>query len=168
HGRYYHATDVTISPRPVQRELPIWFGGRSEPAYRRIGRSGDGWLASFLTADELADGVARIRVNAAAAGRAIDEDHYGVILSVCVAKNVEAARALAAPTLRRFRPDVDVEQLSIFGSPDDCVRRIEAYLNAGASKFVLRPACPPELLSDQLDQIAREVAPRFDRTMVAV
>lgn len=166
-GRYYQTTDVTISPRPVQRELPIWFGGRSEPAYRRIGRSGDGWLASFLTTAEFAAGAARIRANAQLAGRAIDEDHYGVILSVCVAGSVEQAKAMAAPTLRRFRPDVDVDQLSVFGTPDDCVRRIDAYLAAGASKFVLRPACPPEQLSSQLDLIAREVAPRFDRTMAA-
>jgi len=168
HGRYYQATDVTIAPRPAQRVLPIWFGGRSEAAYRRIGRSGDGWLASFLTADELADGAAQIRREAAAAGRAIDADHYGVILSTCVAHSVEEARSLAAPVLRRFRADVDVEQVSVFGTPDDCAARIGAYLRAGASKFVLRPACPPELLASQLETIAREIAPRFDLTMAMV
>lgn len=168
HGRFYNLTDVTITPRPAQHSLPIWFGGRSEPAYRRIGRSGDGWLASFLTTEEFADGAARIRANAAGAGRSIDDDHYGVILTICLAGSAEAARRLAAPSLRRFRPDVDIDQLSAFGTPDDCAARIEAYLRAGASKFVLRPACPPELLSSQLDLIARDVAPRFDRTMVAV
>ena len=167
-GRYYQMTDVTIAPRPAQRILPIWFGGRSEAAYRRIGRSGDGWLASFLTTEEFADGAERIRANAAAAGRDIDEDHYGVILSVTIATSVEQARQLAAPALRRFRPDVDIERLSIFGTPDDCSARIDEYLRAGASKFVLRPACPPDQLSAQLDIIAREIAPRFDRTMATV
>src|SRR5438067_415910 len=84
----------------------IWLSDRSEGAYRRIGRLGDGWLASFLTTAEFAEGAERIRANAAAAGRAIDEDHYGAILSVCVAGSLEEARALAAPGLRRLRPDV--------------------------------------------------------------
>ena len=167
HGRYYHASDVTISPRPMQRELPVWFGGRSPAAFRRLGRSGDGWLASFLTTAEFAEGAAAIRREAAAAGRAIDEDHYGAILSVCIADSVDEAQALAAPALRRFRPDVEVADLSIFGTPDDCAARIAAYVAAGASKFVLRPACPPAQIGRQLDLIAREIAPRFDRTMVA-
>ena len=47
-----------------------------------------------------------------------------------------------------------------------CAARIAAYLEAGCSKFVLRPACPPEQIPAQLDLIAREIAPRFDRTMV--
>jgi probable F420-dependent oxidoreductase len=165
HGRYYHVSDVTIAPRPVQKALPVWFGGRSEAAYRRVGRSGDGWLASFLTTQEFAAGAAAIRRHAAAAGRSIDEDHYGVILSTTVARSVEEAKELAGPFLRRFRPDAATEDLSAFGTPDDIARRIEAYLEAGASKFVLRPACPPEQILDQLELLGREVAPRFDRTM---
>lgn len=167
HGRFYNCTDVTLTPRPVQRTLPVWFGGRSEPAFRRVGRSGDGWLASFLTPAEFAEGASRIRANAEAADRRIDDDHYGVILSTCVAGSAEEARGLAAPALRRFRPDVSVEQVSAFGTPDDCAERIGEYLRAGASKFVLRPSCPPELLSAQLNTIAREIAPRFDGAMVA-
>ena len=165
HGRYYHVSDVTITPRPVQKSLPVWFGGRSDAAYRRIGRSGDGWLASFLTTEEFAAGAAAIRRHAAAAGRSIDEDHYGVILSTTVARTTAQAKELAGPFLRRFRPDAAAEELSAFGTPEDVARRIEAYLAAGASKFVLRPACPPDQLLDQLDLLGREVAPRFDRTM---
>ncbi|HEY7294973.1 MAG TPA: LLM class flavin-dependent oxidoreductase, partial [Dehalococcoidia bacterium] len=168
HGRYYHLSDVTITPRPVQASLPVWFGGRSEAAYRRVGRSGDGWLASFLTSGEFAEGAAAIRRYATAAGRTIDDDHYGVILSTCVARTAEEAREIAAPFLRRFRPDVATEELSAFGTPDDCARRIATYLEAGASKFVLRPACPPERLHEQLELLAREVALRFDRTMAPV
>ncbi len=168
HGRYYHVSDVTIAPRPVQNALPVWFGGRSEAAYRRVGRSGDGWLASFLTTDEFAQGAAAIRRHAAAANRAIDDDHYGVILTTCVARSKDEAAELAGPYLRRFRPDVPTEAVSIFGTAEDCARRIAAYLEAGASKFVLRPACPPDRLLDQLDVLARNVAPRFDGTMAAV
>jgi probable F420-dependent oxidoreductase len=33
-----------INPMPVQRPIPIWFGGAAEPALRRAARLGDGWM----------------------------------------------------------------------------------------------------------------------------
>ena len=45
-GRYYRAEAMGMDPKPVQRGgPPIWLGGGSEAALRRIGRLGDGWLA---------------------------------------------------------------------------------------------------------------------------
>src|SRR5579875_1243785 len=85
HGRFYHTTDVTIAPRPLQRDLPVWFGGRSEAAFRRTGRLGDGWLASFLTPEEFAHGVTAIKRAAAEAGRELEDDHYGMIISTSIA-----------------------------------------------------------------------------------
>lgn len=165
-GRYYHLSDVTITPRPDRRALPIWFGGRSDAAYRRVGRLGDGWLASSVTPDEYAQGAERIRAHAADAGRRIDEDHYGIIIPICLAETEEAALALAAPRFLRLRADADPVRLSALGTPDDCAGRIEEYLRAGASKFVLRLTCPPESALDQLEAIANEIAPRFDATMI--
>jgi probable F420-dependent oxidoreductase len=46
-GKHYQATAMAMEPKPPQgRALPIWIGGNSEAAYRRVGRLGDGWLAS--------------------------------------------------------------------------------------------------------------------------
>ena len=46
-GKYFTVEDVTILPRPWQKNgLPIWIGGRSEAALKRTGRLGDGWLVS--------------------------------------------------------------------------------------------------------------------------
>src|SRR5436190_18465895 len=44
---YYPTVAMSMEPKPPQgARLPIWVGGNSEPAYRRVGRLGDGWLAS--------------------------------------------------------------------------------------------------------------------------
>ena len=43
-GTWHTIVDAGINPRPVQRAIPIWFGGWSEPMIRRIVRTGDGWL----------------------------------------------------------------------------------------------------------------------------
>ena len=46
-GRWHKITDAGLNPLPVQRPIPIWFGGGAEPVMRRIGRLGDGWIPMF-------------------------------------------------------------------------------------------------------------------------
>ena len=53
-------TEMTMSPPPV-RPIPIWFGARSEAAFRRMLRIGDGWHGSQLTPDQAAPIVAQLR-----------------------------------------------------------------------------------------------------------
>src|SRR6476619_4062686 len=42
-GKYYRLSGASISPRPVQPDLPMWIGGASEAAVRRTARYGTGW-----------------------------------------------------------------------------------------------------------------------------
>ena len=42
-GRFDRIERGNINPRP-KRRIPIWFGGFSEPAFRRAGRIGDGFI----------------------------------------------------------------------------------------------------------------------------
>ncbi|HEV8583439.1 MAG TPA: LLM class F420-dependent oxidoreductase [Methylomirabilota bacterium] len=70
-GPNYQVTAMAMEPKPPQgRRLPIWIGGLSEPAYRRVGRLGDGWLASRITdAASARSAFDSIRRHAEAAGR---------------------------------------------------------------------------------------------------
>jgi probable F420-dependent oxidoreductase len=166
-GRYYRLSDVSITPKPVQRPCPpIWFGGRSEAAYRRTGRIGDGWLASFITPHEVEHGIASISAAAADAGRTIDADHYGAIISFRIGTSSEQARGGLVPGLIRLRADAPVEEYCALGTPQDCVTMIRRYVEAGASKFVMRPACLPEELDEQIELLAREVVPAVEATLV--
>ena len=47
-GHWHKITDAGINPLPIQKPIPIWFGGKSEKVLERIGRIGDGWIASGL------------------------------------------------------------------------------------------------------------------------
>ncbi|MBI2912617.1 MAG: LLM class flavin-dependent oxidoreductase [Chloroflexi bacterium] len=40
HGRFYHYDGVTVTPKPVQRPIPIWLGGGVPAVQRRAGRRG--------------------------------------------------------------------------------------------------------------------------------
>src|SRR5262245_15121496 len=43
-GRFHNFKDVSIVPPPVQRPIPIWFGGSSDAVLTRAARLGDGWM----------------------------------------------------------------------------------------------------------------------------
>ena len=70
-GPHYPVTAIAMEPKPPQgRRLPIWIGGMSEPAWRRVGWLGDGWLASRVEdAASARRALDAIRRHAEAAGR---------------------------------------------------------------------------------------------------
>ncbi|MCH7625500.1 MAG: LLM class F420-dependent oxidoreductase [Chloroflexi bacterium] len=67
-GRWHKISDAGINPLPVQRPIPVWFGGRAEQVIERVGRMGDGWfpLGSPADAAPLLD---KMRQHARDAGR---------------------------------------------------------------------------------------------------
>jgi probable F420-dependent oxidoreductase len=60
HGRFTSFDDVRLLPKPG-RQIPIWIGGSSEPAYRRTAARGDGFQAVGLTPQASVPIVERIR-----------------------------------------------------------------------------------------------------------
>ncbi len=69
HGTYEHVTGAGLAPRPVQRPIPVWFGAQSPPAYRRVGRLGDGWLPQVPPGPKLDEARAIVDQAAREAGR---------------------------------------------------------------------------------------------------
>jgi probable F420-dependent oxidoreductase len=133
-GRYFTVSAAAVAPRPVP-PLDIWLGGSAPAAFRRIGSLGDGWLGSFLTPAEARAGREAIERAAAQAGRQIEPDHFGISLAVADG-DLPAELAAAA---RRRRPELDPGEL-IAADWDQLHRRLDAYIDAGLTKFVIRPA----------------------------
>jgi alkanesulfonate monooxygenase SsuD/methylene tetrahydromethanopterin reductase-like flavin-dependent oxidoreductase (luciferase family) len=74
-GEHYRLSGVSIAPKPIQANLPMWIGGGSEAAIKRTAHFGTGWLGGPETPAEARRVVAAIRQATAAAGRSIDADH---------------------------------------------------------------------------------------------
>jgi probable F420-dependent oxidoreductase len=68
-GEFDQITAAGIAPLPVQRPIPIWIGGSSEPAYRRIGELADGWFPQVQPGPDLDRAAQVVRAAAEAAGR---------------------------------------------------------------------------------------------------
>ncbi len=127
-------TGIPPAVLPVQQPLEVWLGGRGPRALARVGRIADGWLGAQLTPAEA--GPARERIQAAAdqAGREVDPQHFG--MSIPYARREPEPDLLGA--LHRQRPDIDPRALVGVGS-EQLRRLIAGYLDAGLSKFVVRP-----------------------------
>lgn len=147
-GRFHRFVDVTLTPTPASERLDIWLGGRSPAALRRAGRIADGWLGSFVSADEVGGLVEAIREHAAAAGNEIEDDHYGVTLFA--APRREELSAAALDVLHGQRADLPLEEHVAFGA-DEARRLLERFVGAGIDKFVLVP------VADDLDGWLREL-----------
>jgi probable F420-dependent oxidoreductase len=69
-GEFFRFADIGFAPKPVQKpHPPIWVGGDSPGAFRRVVAFGDGWHATSKSPAELRDAIPRLRAVAEAAGR---------------------------------------------------------------------------------------------------
>jgi len=60
--RRHHLHDVSFSPMPLQKPRPpLYVGGNSEGALRRVARHGDGWHATATTHDAFRQGAETVR-----------------------------------------------------------------------------------------------------------
>jgi probable F420-dependent oxidoreductase len=85
-GRHFVAKNTVALPRPVQQPIPIWVGGNSKTARRRVAQHAQGWLpvlgtgemfttirtSELASVSELAAAVTQLRADAGPRGASID------------------------------------------------------------------------------------------------
>ena len=161
-GTFFSCHNVTITPKPfLEPSTPVWIGGRSPAAARRVGRVGDGWLVSGATPQEIQEGRDIVFSTAAEFGREIEDDHIGVLLGYYIASDTEEAAATAYDYVTRHRPDAHFTEYSALGTPEQVAQTIQGYIEAGAQKFVVRPLCPANESMEQLEIMGTKVLPQF-------
>jgi len=75
-GHWHTITDAGLNPLPIQRPIPIWFGGSDDRALRRLARLGDGWFPLLGPDDKCWMAIEKIRSYAREAGR--DPSRIGI------------------------------------------------------------------------------------------
>jgi probable F420-dependent oxidoreductase len=152
-GSFFSVDGASIGPLPG-KPLDIWLGGSAAAGLRRVGRLADGWLGSLLTPDEAGAAVRVINEAADAAGREVEQDHFGLSIPVAFGPVPEA---LAASIARR-RPGTAPEDLVADGWAG-ARRMIAAYAEAGLSKFVVRAAGGDPPLTELVAGFRAELMP---------
>ena len=158
-GRFTRLPGVSLAPKPKQAPLPVWISGRSEAAMRRCARFGTGWLPYMYTPEKLEDSLGTI------AKLATDMDRPapvrpGLFIFFAVHEDPDVAIAMAAERLsKQYNQDFTqlVHKYAIAGNPDDCVARLNEYIDAGARTIILNSACPAGYTDDNEALMASEV-----------
>jgi probable F420-dependent oxidoreductase len=156
-GTYYQMDEVSVLPKPRQTGgIPIWVGGHTDAALRRVGELADGWHPigqrppALLPASEYADKAAIIHGWARKAGR----DPNDITLSFRVPLELVSPRAKAAAGDRApFR-----------GAAADVIADIRSYQAVGVTHFVFDLVAPDVKLGlAMMERFADEVRPKVSK-----
>jgi probable F420-dependent oxidoreductase len=166
-GRHWQLKGATIAPRPVQAQLPMWIGGASDAAVRRTARYGTGWQAGAETPEEAGAVVAQIKAALIETGRNIDADHYGAAFAFRFGSADDPGVQRLMEAYRR-RTGRDPAGRFVTGDAAAILRRIGDYVDAGLSKFILRPLGEgdTEVLAQSrrlIEEVLPEVARRWPK-----
>jgi len=151
-GAHFQYRDLTVRPKPRQQPPDVWLGGRAPSELRRCGRLGDGWLASFCTPEDCASGRVVVDDAAAAAGRGVDPEHFGAMVTYSHDGIPDALRQ----RLAAVRPEVDPDALVTVGLPA-LRERLREFVAVGFSKLVLVPLVEPDDWAGELDRVGAAV-----------
>lgn len=150
-GEFNQFSHLTVLPRPVQRPIPIWISATPHPsapkmgerALRRVAKYGDGWMTTLYTPQTFEQHLASLRHYAQEEGRELDP-HFEACLYYSI--NVNEDREAALQESKHFLdtyysvdyPRPLVEMLVALGSPQQCIERLQAFIDAGATTIALR------------------------------
>jgi probable F420-dependent oxidoreductase len=161
-GRFYPFPELHMRPAPVQPGgPPIWCGGRSPGAIRRMGRLADGWVSYVVTPDMYRDGLAAIAQAAEEAGRS-PRFGTGHLLFTWIDDSRERALDIATEHLSaRYAMDFRraADRYAAVGRPEDVAERIHAFREAGLRHLILDLVGPFAERDAQLERFAKEVRP---------
>lgn len=88
-GRWHTIPDAGINPLPVQRPIPIWFGGTDERVLHRMARIGDGWMLSSRVLEQGTQKLDRLDHYLEQAGRDISSFGLDLRLNLSLAGESE-------------------------------------------------------------------------------
>ena len=163
-GRFNTLSGLTLDPQPHQKpHPPVWVSGRSNAAMRRCAQYGTGWLPYMYTPEKLAESLEVISNRAQEFDRK-EPIKPGLFIFFAVHEDRDTAIEMAAARLgKQYNQDFSqlVHKYAIAGNPDDCIARLQAYIDAGARTIILNSACPQAYTDANEALLAETVLPRI-------
>jgi alkanesulfonate monooxygenase SsuD/methylene tetrahydromethanopterin reductase-like flavin-dependent oxidoreductase (luciferase family) len=131
---------------------------------RRTATYADGWLPYMYTPEQLYDSIEKIKAYRQEAGRDVESFIPGVFIFTATHADGDTGREMAANRLgRQYAQDFSklVGKYALSGTPDECRKRLQEYIDAGAKMVMLPSACPADYIEENTRLIAQEIIPAF-------
>lgn len=165
-GKFTKLTDFSLKPLPVQKPRPpIWVSGRKKVAMKRAARFGDGWIPYMYTPEQLAESVEQIKRYGDELERDVSDMKYGLYIFSCVHEDGDLAVKMATERLsKQYSQDFSkiIHKYALAGNPEQCQKRLQEYIDAGASFVMLSSACTDEYLPQNQQMFAETLIPAFN------
>ena len=163
-GRYYKLNDVGILPHPAQGPgIPIWIAAdRNENGFKRVARLGDGWVTLAPTLERVAAARQKIDRYAQEHGRVGQCRVNALYATFNIQSDGERAREDGWQWMERFfeQPKESLSHhFAIFGTPEECVRLLRGYAEAGLTTIIARLASDD--LRGQARRLLNEIKPQW-------
>ena len=171
-GKHFNIQDVSINPLPSQKpHPPIWVAGRRTPAMKRAVKYGTGWFPYYYSPEMYESSVKEIHQIANQEKINISDFEWGFMPFISIHNDYEQATKIAAEALGgRYLYDGDfaniVKKYCILGSTEQCIDRIQQYIDAGAKKIIFNISSTSGV-KDKINQseiIAKEIIPEIKNT----
>lgn len=138
HCRFHRFGEASMLPKPAHGGPPIWIGGTSPGALRRVARYGSAWLPYMIGLDDFQSGVASLRDLTSGRRCPMIAKEFNIRLK-------KPGEPAAVQTKYPQAP------LSVAGSPDAIAQHLDQYRQAGLEYAV----CAFE--SEGVDDLLRQM-----------
>ncbi|MEX2237370.1 MAG: TIGR03619 family F420-dependent LLM class oxidoreductase [Dehalococcoidia bacterium] len=135
-GRHFELDAVKMQPKPVSDSgIPLLVGGRSDAAFRRAARFGDGWTGIWNSSRRFIEAQVKVREWAAEAGRQSIDFEFGMQFWCAIDEDEDKARARVARRMELFYrlPFSAFEKYVPYGPAAKVADYIAPYVEAGCA-----------------------------------
>lgn len=157
-GKYYTLKKMLLTPKPVQKPHPPIYVGSwgSDVGLKRVAKYSNGWMASAynITPAKFKEKWNFLLAYRKSLGKKEEEEPFDNSVMTMFGyihddkdKVREVVKEILSPALRR--PAEDLEQMLLFGSLDECLRKIRNLVDAGVKRVHFWPVL------DYEDQICK-------------
>jgi len=158
-GTYYHLKEAYCNPKPVQKpHPPILIGGSGEQlTLKMVARYADEWNA-FGTPDIIRHKIDVLAGHCRAIGRDVNTIEKSVGIPLVMSKDSgKLDGMLADMASRRGMSLEDARSSMLWGSPDQVIKKVDAYREVGVTHIILSQRAPYD--PAMLELFAQEVIP---------
>ena len=158
---YYPLNDVTLEPRPVQEQVPIWLSSNwVQRGLKRVAAQGDGWITNVPSTEMFTKCLDKIEEKGAEFGKDVSGIKRALYISVNL-NDEDEALSEGDGFMRAYYgipyEVVSKQLLCVFGPAQKAIAAIKRYKEAGADYFIVRFASPNQM--EQLEKFTELVAP---------
>jgi probable F420-dependent oxidoreductase len=164
-GQYYKFNNISLNPKPVQLNFPIYISGKGPDVPMRVAKWGSGWMLSRMQDKSVKERVKDLDVAMNIVGRDVSEIDITTTRGISIATTTKKAFAQYDKSLLPKRTSGStlerVMQQNLIGTPTEINEQLQMLQEEGITHLIAQDFAVNSFLefTDQLQLFGEEVMP---------